>query len=118
MFPSRLSRPTLFMPFAFLLLFTLIPLPAVAGMVTTTQIVNARQIENTRAHLNALLARDDVRKALAARGVDVADAKQRVANMTDTEVRQLAANIDQLPAGGRLSRLEAVLLIILIIILI
>ncbi len=97
---------------------TCVPLSAHAGIVTTSEIVNARQIENTRAHLSALLAREDVRKALAASGVDVNAAQQRVASMTDLEVQQLAANIDQLPVGGRLTNLETVLLVLLIVLLI
>jgi hypothetical protein len=103
---------------AILFIATCMPLPAVAGIVTTTEIVNARQVEHARAHLNSLLAREDVRKALAARGVDVAAAQRRVASMTDSEVQKLAANIDQLPAGGRLNNLETILLVIIIILLI
>ena len=110
-------RHLLFTLIAMLVCVTVIPAPAVAAIVTTTEIVNARKIENTRAHLHALLAREDVRKALTARGVDVAAAQRRVASMTDAEVQTLAANIDQLPAGGRLSSLNTLLLIIIIILL-
>lgn len=118
MFRTSRSRFFLFISLSISFLFAVIAQPALAGIVTTDEIVNARQIENTRDRLNALLAREDVRKALAVRGVDVADAQQRVTNMTDAEVQQLAANIDQLPAGGRLSRLEVILLVILLVLLI
>ena len=48
----------------------------------------------------ALLERADVRSELAARGVDLAEARSRVAALTDAEAAELAAQIDSLPAGG------------------
>lgn len=101
-----------------LLLFGIIPGQAVAGIVTTTQIVNARHDELARKHLSDLLARKDVQQALTARGVDVAAAQSRVASLSDDEVQALAANIDKLPAGGRLSTTQLLLVIIIIILLI
>jgi hypothetical protein len=89
-----------------------------AGIVTTSEIVNAQQTQQERDRLQQLLARDDVRKALTAQGVDAVAAKARVASMTDSEIQTLAANMGQLPAGGRLSDLELILLILLIVILI
>jgi hypothetical protein len=41
-----------------------------------------------------------VRAALESRGVSAADAKARVAALSDDDVDQLAAKIDSLPAGG------------------
>ena len=59
-----------------------------------------------------------MQQALTARGVDVAAAQQRVASLSDAEVQALAANIDQLPAGGRLSTVQLLLIIIIIILLV
>lgn len=118
---SKTRKPflSLFVLFTMLLSFAGVPVSAVADIVTTTDLVTAQQNAKTRAHLNELLARNDVRKALTARGVDVTAAQKRVANMTDAEVQALAANIDQLPAGGRrLSTVELLLLIIIIILII
>ena len=106
---TRKSRQSLVMLFTTLVFTVSLPTPAVAGIVTTAEIMNTRQSENTRQHLNKLLAREDVREALTARGVDVEAAQKRVASMTDSEIQTLAANIDQLPAGGRLSRLEVLI---------
>ena len=92
--------------------------PLYAGIVTTTDIVEAQTHEINREKLSALLSRDDVRQALEAQGVDAANAQQRVNSMTNTEIQQLAANMDQLPAGGNLSTIEWLLIIIIIIILI
>jgi hypothetical protein len=38
--------------------------------------------------------------------------------MSDTEIQTLAVNMEKLPAGGKLSKLELVLLILLIIIIV
>ena len=53
-----------------------------------------------RAQVGAFLARADVRERLEALGVDAGDAQSRVALLTDQEAAQLAAQIDELPAGG------------------
>ncbi len=71
------------------------PLPAQAGMVSTDQAIAAR-----RDRIAAMLDRSDVRAQLEARGVNLSDAKARVAALTDEEVTQLAGRIDSLPAGG------------------
>jgi hypothetical protein len=108
-----------FLLFTSLSLLVAIPSQAMAGIVTTEEIVQAKQSENARKHLDELLQREDVQQALAARGVDVAAARQRVASMTDAEIQTIAASIDKLPAGGRqLSHLELILLIIILILLI
>jgi len=44
--------------------------------------------------------RSDVRQQLATLGVSPADAKARVAALTDDEAAQLAARVDSMPAGG------------------
>jgi hypothetical protein len=53
-----------------------------------------------RAQVEAFLARADVRERLEALGVDAVDAQGRVALLTDQEASRLAAQIDELPAGG------------------
>ena len=72
---------------------------AQAGMVTTDQVLDAAQLEQTREDVIAFLARDDVRQQLEALGVDPEEALARAANMTDAEVTQLAGQLEQLPAG-------------------
>jgi hypothetical protein len=46
------------------------------------------------------LERTDVRAELAAQGVDLGEARLRVAALTDAEAAELAGRIDSLPAGG------------------
>jgi hypothetical protein len=53
-----------------------------------------------RARVEQTLARADVEAALQARGVRVDAVRDRVAALTDAEAAQLAAQIDQAPAGA------------------
>jgi hypothetical protein len=65
------------------------------------------------------LAREDLRAALAAQGLDPEEAQARVACLTDAEVRQITGQLDRLPAGGDgLGIIIAVLVIVLLVILI
>lgn len=67
--------------------------PAQAGIVGT-------EVASDRERIAAVLDREEVRTRLAAYGVDPAEAKARVAALTDEEATRLAAEIDALPAGG------------------
>jgi hypothetical protein len=64
----------------------------------------------------ALLARSEVRAALAARGVTPSEVEARVAALSDSEAQQLAAELDRLPAGG--SEILGILFAVFIILLI
>jgi hypothetical protein len=72
------------------------PLPSSAGIVGTEDV--AAQAEHDR--IKSFLDRADVRARLEAMGVDPAAARARVDALTADEAKDLAARIDQLPAGG------------------
>jgi hypothetical protein len=84
---------------------------AQAGMIGTDQVVQTPQAE--RGAVLAFVTRADVAGQLQAFGLDPASAKDRVAAMTDDEVRYLAGRIDAMPAGA--SDAGTVLLLIVII---
>ena len=92
----------------FLVISLALPFPAQAGMLS----FDAGQ----RGEINRLLDRADVPAGLQAYGVSAGEAKARIAAMDDDEVAQLAARIDQLPAGGE--GIIGALLIIFIVLLI
>ena len=73
---------------------------ATAAMLSTESIVNTARGEEGRRYLYGILAREDVKAAFVAQGVDPQEARARVASLTDEEVIYLADKIDQLPAGG------------------
>ena len=73
-----------------------LPLPAQAGMLST----EAALAGNTKERIVSFLERSDVRAQLESLGVNPADAKARVASLSDAEAAQLASQIDSLPAGA------------------
>ena len=90
--------------------------PAQAAMVGTPQIAAAEQGRLDRAQLASLLEREDLQRQLGAMGVDVEQAKARVASLTDAEVAELNQRIGELPAGG-ISALGAIVLIFLVFVI-
>jgi hypothetical protein len=76
-----------------------LPAPAArAALVATDQV--AAQGTTARERMGAFLDRADVRSALESHGVSAAEAKARVAALSEDEVKSLAAQFDSLPAGG------------------
>jgi hypothetical protein len=76
---------------------------AQATLIGTEQVARAEaQRTQTADHARALelLQRAEVADALAARGVDVQAARDRVASLTDDEASRLAYALDHAPAGG------------------
>ncbi len=93
-----------------------LPSSAQAAMVTTDNAAAAAD----RARSASLLDRAEVRARLEAFGVNVADAKVRVAALTDEEAAQLAHQMDQLPAGadGGLAPLVGAVVLVFLVLLI
>ena len=74
---------------------------AVPAAVIDTQ--SAVQLQDRAAAISdvqAKLDRADVRQALVGLGVDPAQAQERVAALTDSEIATLQQKLDQLPAAG------------------
>lgn len=88
-----------------------VSLPLHAGMLPT----EAAMTNTERARVASFLEREDVRAQLEAKGVSPADVKARVAAMTDEEARQLAGQIDSLPAGGDVLGILLTVFIVLLI---
>ena len=68
-------------------------------MIPTDRVVERGAVEADRARIADFLARDDVRAQLIGLGVDPAMAVSRAAGLSDTEIRDIAGRLDQLPAG-------------------
>ncbi len=99
------------------LLLAPIALPVHAAMVGNDEVVAEARGDMDRAEVMAFLDRDDVRAQLEAQGVDPADAKARVAAMTDAEVAELQARMDEIPAGAGPSVLGAALVIFVVFVI-
>ena len=96
------------------LLAATVPAPASARVVGTEEVLSATPATD-RAALEALLARDDVRKQFEALGVDPAQARERVQALDDQQVRELATRIDQLPAGAGVVGILFTIFIVLLV---
>jgi hypothetical protein len=111
----RLAKPVSYALITGVLALSLHGPAARAAMVSTDQIVGAQQSQQDRAKVHALLAREDVKQALASRGVNAGDVQARVDAMTDQEVQALSTKLDRMPAGGDALGVLALIFIILLI---
>ena len=88
---------------------------AQAAMIGTDQVVTSSSQTDRSTVLN-FVGRSDVAGQLQSFGLDAATAKDRVAAMTDEEVRYLAGRIDSMPAGATSG--AGVLLVVVVIVVI
>ena len=86
---------------------------AQAGMIGTEQMAQSSQTD--RGTVMSFMARGDVAGELQNFGLDPATAKDRVAAMTDDEVRQLAGRISTAPAGADVAGLLLLIVVIAVI---
>lgn len=110
--PLRTLTASLFV----LVLAVVTPLHAQAGIVTTDEVVAEQTQAVEREQLLEKLDRDDVKAQLKHYGVDAEQAQERVAAMTDAEVLELQAGLDQAIAGGD-AGLATLLLVVIIVLL-
>lgn len=89
---------------------------ASAGVIGTQDYLAAEARAGHLAEINAALSRADVQAQLVALGVDPALAATRAAALSDTELAQVAKQMQTLPAGG--DGLFAVVGIVFIVLLI
>jgi hypothetical protein len=93
----------------------LIGLPAQAGMIGTEQALAADARADNLATVQAFMAREDVRAQLESWGVESAQAAERVAQLSDAELQQVAMNIENQPAGGGALVVIGVVFLVLLI---
>lgn len=70
-----------------------------AAPAHSESLATAYALGTDRERIVSFLARPEAEAQLRTHGVDAADAQARVAALTDEEAAQLAARIDELPAG-------------------
>jgi len=78
------------------------PLASPAAVIPSKEAdaLAAASREADLARVGALLAREDVARALASRGLAPTDAEERLARLSDEDLRSLAANVEQIQAAG------------------
>src|SRR3954462_10017997 len=87
---------------------------AQAGMIGTDQVISTAAQAERGSVLN-FVNRADVASQLQSFGIDASTAKDRVAALTDEEVRYLAGRIDSMPAGANGSGLLLLIIIVAVI---
>jgi len=90
--------------------------PASAAIIGTETMIDLGRAQEARDHVNSILAREDVKAAFIAQGINPLEAKARVDTLSNAEIINLAEQIDQLPAGG--STLGTILVVALIVFLV
>lgn len=83
-------------------LYVLVSLPigaAQAALVTTDEIIAGMSAGEDRARVQDFLERADVRRHMIDLGVDPDEAAQRIAGMSDEDIRAIAGRLDEAPAG-------------------
>ena len=91
------------------------PLVAQAELVTTLQAVEASTRTQDLAAVNAALAREEVRAQLEALGVEPAQVESRIAALTDSELRTLAGQMAEMPAGADALAVIGIVFLVLLI---
>lgn len=114
--PTRRYHIVLMM-MATLLMVTIAPVNAFAGIVGTGSVMADENDAMNRATLIESLGRDDVRTQLESMGVSAEEALERVAAMTDAEVQELMDGLGDVPAGAGVGVVAAVLIVVLVVLL-
>lgn len=90
------------------------PAPAAqAALVDTSHVLQQSQRTDARAQVNGFLSRADVRAQMEKLGVSPAEARARVASLSDNEVQRIAGHLDAMPAGQGLLGLALAVIIVL-----
>jgi len=91
------------------------PLVAQAELVTTLQAAAATTRTQDLATVNAALAREEVRVQFEALGVEPAQIESRIAALTDAELRTLAGQMADMPAGADALAVIGIVFLVLLI---
>ena len=88
---------------------------ALAAIVSTTDLVDEQLVLIEKQKLAQLFASEQVQSQLVAMGVDPANAKKRLENMTDEEILTFSQKMEEMEAGsGVVGALVLVFLVLLV----
>ncbi|ACT48527.1 PA2779 family protein [Methylotenera mobilis] len=89
-----------------------------AAMISSAQVAESAFStagDQDRARIVTALSRQDVQAALIEKGIDPAQARSRVASLTDEEASAMATQIENAPAGSGI--IGAIVLVFLVLLL-
>ncbi len=112
---SKLIRKT----FVFALIPTFLslsmPTSLQAATVGNDQLAIESALQIQRDEVTTFMARDDVRSSLLGSGVSASDVDTRINNLSDSQILQIHAQMDTMPAGGEVLGTILVILVIFIL---
>ena len=111
----RITKPVSYLVLSGFMMLSLHVPATQAALIGTDAVVSAAAGNEARAKVSAALERDEVKQALAERGVNLADVQARVDSLTDQEVTQLSTKLDQLPAGGDVLGIAVFVFLVLLV---
>ena len=88
---------------------------ALAATVATETLIQLQEHSKTLARGEREMTRERVSAALIELGVEAKAARERVATLTDEELRQLQTHLDSLPAGGSALAVVGIVFLVLLI---
>ena len=88
---------------------------ALAGLVSTTDLVNDETVMVEKQRLTHLLSTEHVRSQLVTMGVDPDDAKTRLDNMTDQEIMAFSSGVNDMEAGSGVLELAVLVFLVLLV---
>lgn len=99
--------------------FTLIEAPIIqtaqGGMIATDTVVETMTRAQTQQKVIDFIERNDVKNQIISLGVSAEEASLRVVQLSDSELRQIAGEIDHSMAGGDLGGILVVVLVVVLI---
>ena len=113
----RAAKPVSLFLTIFMLLMSVPYQSALASMIGTETMIDIARGQEAREHVNTMLVREDVQTTLIAHGIDPREAKARVDSLSDAEVVRLVDQIEQLPAGGDIGIISALIIILLLVLI-
>ncbi len=113
----RAAKPVSLFLTIFMLLMSVPYQSALAAMIGTETMIDIARGQEAREYVNSMLVREDVQATLIAQGIDPQEAKARVDSLSDAEIVRLVDQIEQLPAGGDIGIISALIIILLLVLI-
>jgi hypothetical protein len=88
---------------------------ASASVVGTRAVMAQAERAETIARVHAAMDREDVQRQLVALGVDAEAAKERIAALSNSELRELDGQLASLPAGAGLLEVAGIIFVVILV---
>ncbi len=95
--------------------WSVINVPAHSAVITTGEMIQAADRSESLSRVQAVLYRADVQRQLIAFGVDPQAALRRAGSLTGEELRLMADQLENMPAGGDALAVVGALFLVLLI---